>query len=139
LDLKSQGPKLIKDGTDITLVAAGFSTQLALESAEKLENHNISAEVIDVRILSPLSPNIILESVRKTGRLIAIDGGWGPAGFSSEIIAIVTESIDPALLKSSPQRVTLPFAPAPAAANLEQVYYPTVDDVVGSAVNALGR
>ena len=74
--------------------------------------------MIDVRVLSPLSPNVILDSVRKTGRLIAIDGGWGPAGFSSEIITVVTESIDPSLLKSSPKRVTLPFAPAPAAANL---------------------
>ena len=118
LDLKNQGPKVIKDGTEITLVAAGFSTQLALEAAEKLKNQNISAEVIDVRVLSPLSPNVILDSVRKTGRLIAIDGGWGPAGFSSEIITVVTESIDPSLLKSSPKRVTLPFAPAPAAANL---------------------
>ena len=139
LDLKSQGPKVIKDGTEITLVAAGFSTQLALEAAEKLENHNISAEVIDVRVLSTLSPNVILDSVRKTGRLIAIDGGWGPAGFSSEIITVVTESIAPALLKSSPKRVTLPFAPAPAAANLEQGYYPTSDDVVRSAVNAVRR
>ena len=139
LDLKNQGPKVIKDGTEITLVAAGFSTQLALEAAEKLKNQNISAEVIDVRVLSPLSPNVILDSVRKTGRLIAIDGGWGPAGFSSEIITVVTESIDPSLLKSSPKRVTLPFAPAPAAANLEQVYYPTSDDVVRSAVNAVRR
>ena len=139
LDLKSQGPKVIKDGTDITLVSAGFSTQLALEAAEKLNTQNISAEVIDVRVLSPLSPKIILDSVRKTGRLVAIDGGWGPAGFSSEIITVVTESIDPSLLKSSPKRVTLPFAPAPAAANLERIYYPTSDDVVRSAVNAVRR
>jgi len=139
LDLKSQGPKVIKDGTDITLVSAGFSTQLALEAAEKLNTQNISAEVIDVRVLSPLSPKIILDSVRKTGRLVAIDGGWGPAGFSSEIITIVTESIEPKLLKSSPKRVTLPFAPAPAAANLERIYYPTSDDVARSAVNAVRR
>ena len=139
LDLKNQGPKVIKDGTDITLVAAGFSTQLALEAAEKLTNQNISAEVIDVRILSPLSPNVILDSVRKTGRLIAIDGGWGPAGFSSEIITVVTENIDPRMLKSSPKRITLPFAPAPAAPNLEKMYYPTSDDVVTSAIDSLKR
>jgi pyruvate/2-oxoglutarate/acetoin dehydrogenase E1 component len=139
LDLKNQGPKVIKDGTDITLVAAGFSTQLALEAAEKLTNQNISAEVIDVRVLSPLSPNVILDSVRKTGRLIAIDGGWGPAGFSSEIITVVTENIDPRMLKSSPKRITLPFAPAPAAPNLEKMYYPTSDDVVTSAIDSLKR
>ena len=139
LDLKSQGPMVIKEGTDITFVAAGFSTQLALEASEKLESQNISAEVIDVRVLSPLSPTVILNSVRKTGRIIAIDGGWGPSGFSSEIIAVVTENIDPALLKSSPKRVTLPFAPAPAAPNLEKIYYPTSDDVVRSAVTSIKR
>ena len=139
LDLKSQGPRVIKEGKEITLVAAGFSTQLALEASEILESQMISAEVIDVRVLSPLSPAVILNSVRKTGRVIAIDGGWGPAGFSSEIITIVTENIDPALLKSSPKRVTLPFAPAPAAPNLEKVYYPTSDDVVRSAVTAITR
>jgi pyruvate dehydrogenase E1 component beta subunit len=139
LDLKSQVPKVIKDGADITLVAAGFSTQLALEAAEKLKNHDVSAEVIDVRVLSPLSPTVILDSVKKTGRLIAIDGGWAPAGFSSEIITVVTESIEPALLKSSPKRVTLPFAPAPAAANLERIYYPTSEDVVRSALTSVNR
>jgi pyruvate dehydrogenase E1 component beta subunit len=139
LDLKSQVPKVIKDGADITLVAAGFSTQLALEAAEKLKNHDVSAEVIDVRVLSPLSPTVILDSVKKTGRLIAIDGGWAPAGFSSEIITVVTESIQPALLKSSPRRVTLPFAPAPAAANLERIYYPTSEDVVRSALTSVNR
>lgn len=139
LDLKSQGPRVIKEGKEITFVSAGFSTQLALEASEKLENQNISAEVIDVRVLSPLSPAVILDSVRKTGRVIAIDGGWGPAGFSSEIITIVTENIHPRLLKSSPKRVTLPFASAPAAPNLEKVYYPTSDDVVRSAVTAITR
>ena len=139
LDLKSQGPRVVKEGTEITLVAAGFSTQLALEASEKLKIQNISAEVIDVRVLSPLSPTVILNSVRKTGRVIAIDGGWGPSGFSSEIITVVTENIDPTLLKSSPKRVTLPFAPAPAAPNLEKIYYPTSDDVVRSAVTAIKR
>jgi len=139
LDLKSQGPRVVKEGTEITLVAAGFSTQLALEASEKLKIQNISAEVIDVRVLSPLSPTVILNSVRKTGRVIAIDGGWGPSGFSSEIITVVAENIDPTLLKSSPKRVTLPFTPAPAAPNLEKIYYPTSDDVVRSAVTAIKR
>ncbi len=139
LDLKSQGPRVVKEGTEITLVAAGFSTQLALEASEKLKIQNISAEVIDVRVLSPLSPTVILNSVRKTRRVIAIDGGWGPSGFSSEIITVVAENIDPTLLKSSPKRVTLPFAPAPAAPNLEKIYYPTSDDVVRSAVTAIKR
>ena len=99
----------------------------------------IDAEVIDIRVLSPLTPEIILESVMKTGRLIAIDGGWSPSGFAGEILATVSELIDPAQLKSAPKRITLPFAPAPAATNLESIYYPTPEDVVKISLEFLKR
>jgi pyruvate/2-oxoglutarate/acetoin dehydrogenase E1 component len=130
LDLKIQGPKVIKGGDDLTLVSAGYSTQIALEASKILGTQGIEAEVIDMRVLNPISPSSIIESVAKTGRLIAIDGGWSPAGFAGEIIASVIESIDPKLLKSSPRRVTLPFAPAPSSPVLEKIYYPTPEDVV---------
>ena len=128
--LKTQGPKIIKSGNDITLVSAGYSTHLALEASRILSNQGIEAEVIDMRVLNPISPKLIIESVMKTGRLVAIDGGWSPAGFAGEIIASTTESINPRLLKSSPRRVTLPFAPAPSSPSLEKIYYPTPEDVV---------
>jgi pyruvate dehydrogenase E1 component beta subunit len=83
-----------------------------------------------MRVLNPISPKAIIESVAKTGRLVAVDGGWSPAGFAGEIIAAVTESTNPKLLKSSPRRVTLPFAPAPSSPVLEKIYYPTPEDVV---------
>ena len=139
LDLKNQGPKIIKKGVDLTLVATGYSTHLALEAAKILTNQGIDAEVIDIRVLSPLSPELILKSVTKTGRLVVVDGGWSPTGFAGEIIATVTESIDPKLIKSSPKRVTLPFAPAPSAANLEKLYYPTALDVVRVSIESLNR
>ena len=129
-NLKTQGPKIIKSGNDLTLVSAGYSTHLALEASRILSNQGIEAEVIDMRVLNPISPKLIIESVMKTGRLVAIDGGWSPAGFAGEIIASTTESINPRLLKSSPRRVTLPFAPAPSAPSLEDIYYPTPEDVV---------
>ena len=139
LDLKNQGPKIIKIGVDLTLVAAGYSTHLALEAAKILTIQGIDAEVIDIRVLSPLSPELILKSVTKTGRLVVVDGGWSPTGFAGEIIATVTESIDPKLIKSSPKRVTLPFAPAPSASNLEKLYYPTALDVVKVSIESLNR
>lgn len=139
LDLKNQGPKIIKIGVDLTLVAAGYSTYLALEAAKILTNQGINAEVIDIRVLSPLSPELILKSVTKTGRLVVVDGGWSPTGFAGEIIATVTEKIDPKLIKSSPKRVTLPFAPAPSATNLEKLYYPTALDVVRVSIESLNR
>jgi pyruvate/2-oxoglutarate/acetoin dehydrogenase E1 component len=137
LDLKSEGPKILRSGSDITIVAAGFSTHLAIEASKVLDTHGISAEVVDIRVLSPLSPKLIIRSVEKTGRVVAVDGGWSPSGFSGEIIATVTESIDPKFLKSKPKRITLPFAPAPAAVNLEKIYYPSVDDVVNSCVKSI--
>lgn len=130
LDLKTQGPKIIKTGKDLTLASAGYSTHLALEASKILGKQGIEAEVIDIRVLNPISPKIIIESVVKTGRLVVVDGGWSPAGFAGEIIAAVTESINPKLLKSSPRRVTLPFAPAPSSPVLEKAYYPTSEDVV---------
>ena len=139
LELKNQGPKIVKMGVDLTLVAAGYSTHLALEAAKILTTQGIDTEVIDIRVLSPLSPELILKSVTKTGRLVVVDGGWSPTGFAGEIIATVTESIDPKLIKSSPKRVTLPFAPAPSAANLEKLYYPTVLDVVKVSLESLKR
>jgi pyruvate dehydrogenase E1 component beta subunit len=139
LDLKTQGPKVIRVGSDLTLVAAGYSTHLALEAAKILSSQGINAEVVDVRVLSPLSPELILNSVTKTGRLVVVDGGWSPAGFAGEIIATVTESIDPKILKSSPKRITLPFAPAPAAASLEKNYYPTALDVVKVSIESVKR
>jgi len=137
LDLKSEGPKILRSGSDITIVAAGFSTHLAIEASKILDTHGISAEVVDIRVLSPLSPELIIRSVEKTGRVVAVDGGWAPSGFAGEIIATVTESINPRLLKSKPKRITLPFAPAPAAPNLEKIYYPSVDDVVNSCVKSI--
>ena len=139
LDLKTQGPKVIRVGSDLTLVAAGYSTHLALEATKILSSQGINAEVVDVRVLSPLSPELILNSVTKTGRLVVVDGGWSPTGFAGEIIATVTESIDPKIIKSSPRRITLPFAPAPAAASLEKNYYPTALDVVKVSIESLKR
>jgi pyruvate/2-oxoglutarate/acetoin dehydrogenase E1 component len=139
LDLKTQGPKIIRVGSSLTLVSAGYSTHMAMEASEILAAQNIDAEVIDVRVLSPLSPNLILKSVTKTGRLVVVDGGWSPTGFAGEIIATVTESIDPKLFKSSPKRVTLPFAPAPSAASLEKIYYPTTLDVVSTCIDSLNQ
>jgi pyruvate dehydrogenase E1 component beta subunit len=139
LDLKTQGPKVIRVGSDLTLVAAGYSTHLVLEATKILSSQGINAEVVDVRVLSPLSPELILNSVTKTGRLVVVDGGWSPSGFAGEIIATVTESIDPKILKSSPKRITLPFAPAPAAASLEKNYYPTALDVVKVSIESVKR
>lgn len=131
-DLAEQGPKITNSGNQITLVGAGYSAKLCTEAAKILDSEDISVETVDIRVLNPFDSRLITESVRKTGRLVVVDGGWANSGFASEIIASVTEQIDPTSLKSSPRRVTLPPAPAPASSALEKIYYTSADDVAAT-------
>lgn len=130
LSLRDQGPKTITNGHDITIVGSSFSTQLAIDASIFLEKENISAEIIDLRILNPLDPSAIIESVLKTGRLLAVDGSWKTCGMAGEIIARTVEQVPPHQFKTSPQRVVLPDAPAPTSIILENMYYPTVESIV---------
>jgi pyruvate dehydrogenase E1 component beta subunit len=83
--------------------------------------------------LNPFHPEELVKSVVKTGRLIVVDGGWSPCGMASEVIASVAEYISPIMIKAPPVRITLPFAPAPTARNLESVYYPNSASIVKEA------
>lgn len=124
VDIKTVGPKILRSGSDITIVGCGYSTQLGLESASELAKDGIKAEVIDLRVLNPINPEIIIQSVKKTGSLAVIDGGWRNCGMAGEIIAITAENISPKYLNSKPIRITLPDCPAPTSKTLEKLYYP---------------
>lgn len=130
LDLASLGPQLLRDGADLTLGAASFSTKLALDAAERLETEGISCAVVDARVLNPFDPALLRQSVRKTGRLLAVDGGWETCGFAGEMIAAVAEDVEPQIFRARPERITLPHAPAPTSKPLEAAYYPTVETIV---------
>jgi len=130
LNLNEEGPKVIRKGKDITLIASSYSVVLAKKAADKLSKFDVDAEVIDVRVLSPLKTTVILQSVKKTGRALCVDGGWATCGFSSEILALLVEGLNPSVWKAAPKRLTLPFAPAPSSSALEAEYYPDDDDVV---------
>lgn len=131
--LREQGPRCLAVGADLTIVAAGYSVQLALEAREELAMLGLGAEVIDMRVLNPLRADPIVDSVTKTGRLLVIDGGWRTCGISAEVIACVAERVPAACLRSRPSRVTLPDAPAPTSRVLEKIYYPSVEQVVSAA------
>lgn len=133
LDLRKEGPRCLVPGADLTIVAAGYSTHLALIASRELAKMSIGAEVIDLRVLNEFKPEVVVDSVRKTGRLLVVDGGWKNAGFSSEVVASVAERVGTSVLKTSPRRITLPASPAPTSRVLEKAYYPTVEDVVGAA------
>ncbi len=133
IDLTTQGPRSICSGSDITVVGSGYTSYLAKQAAEQLETEGVSAEVIDIRVLNPFDPGLIIESVRKTQHLLAIDSGWRSVGFSAEVISSVVERVPVDCLKKPPRRLTLPDAPAPTSRVLESEYYFTLKDIVEAA------
>lgn len=132
-------PRVDVCGTDITLVASSYSTHLCRLAAEELKQHGVSAEVVDLRVINPLDSSVAVASVRKTGRLLAVDGDWSTCGLAGEIIASVAEQIAPSALKAAPRRLTLPDAPAPTSKPLEQAYYFQSSDVTAAVLQILGR
>jgi pyruvate dehydrogenase E1 component beta subunit len=130
--------KVARIGNDITIASTSYMTLEALRAADILEADNISAEVIDIRTLKPLDNIMILDSVRKTGRLIVADTGWKTLGFSAEIVAQVAEE---ALnyLKSPPVRIALPDCASPTSHALIKHYYPRAIDIVVKAKTMFGQ
>jgi pyruvate dehydrogenase E1 component beta subunit len=135
LDLTLEGPRIVAPGTDITLVASSHSTYLALQAREQLATCGVSAEVVDLRVISPLRTEAIVKSVSSTGRLVAIDGGWRNCGLAAEVLAVVAESLPPRSMRSTPARITLPDAPAPTSRVLEKTYYPDADLIVSKVLD----
>lgn len=124
-----------RQGSDVTVVATGAAVDLALQAASRFARRNIDLEVIDPRTLKPLDVGMIIESVRKTGRLVIVNEGSRAGGYASEVLArVVDEAFD--LLQAPPRRVTARDAPLPHAASLEREVLPGVKDVV-KAVEAV--
>ena len=139
LPLEHEGPKIRRHGDDITLVGSGYAAHLCEQAADELVFEGVSAEVIDVRVLNPFDPSLMTNSVAKTGRLFVVDDGWQTCGLAGEIIAAVTETLDPDKLKARPARQTLPNAPAPTSKALEARYYLTASDVADGAFAVFGQ
>lgn len=137
--LASEQPQCLRSGTDLTIVASGYSTRLATQAAEQLERQGFLVEVIDLRVLNPFSPESIVASVLKTGRLLVIDSGWSPCGMAGEVVASVVERVTPAALKKPPVRMTLPFSPAPTSRVLEKAYYPNDSMIVSQAIKMMDK
>lgn len=129
-DLSEIGPRRIREGKDVTLVGASYSTLLCRDAAVELEKHGISCDVVDLRVINPLDSRLITESVVKTGRLLAVDGSWSNCGLAAEILARAAETVPEGVWKAKPVRVTLPDAPAPTSKVLEDIYYPKAADIV---------
>jgi pyruvate dehydrogenase E1 component beta subunit len=124
--------KVRREGADVTLVSHSRMVGRCLEAAEKLAEEGIDAEVIDLRTLRPLDTATVIESVKKTNRLVCAEEGWGQHGVGAEIAAVVmNEAFD--YLDAPPARVHQADVPLPYAANLEALSLPGTEDVVKAA------
>ena len=123
--------KVRREGTDVTITAHSRMVGFALQAAEKLAEEGISAEVVDLRTLRPLDHETIVESVKKTSRLVSAEEGWGPMGVGAEVVARVIEhAFD--YLDAPPLRVHQEDVPLPYAANLEALSLPGVDKIIAA-------
>ncbi len=130
--------KIIKQGKDITLACTSYMSLEALKASEMLSKLNISPEIIDIRTLSPLNYDEIINSVKKTGHLIVCDLGNKNSGFASEVITRVAESAFQDL-KSSPKRITSPDFPVPTSPALANHYYPLSTDIAKAVLEKLKK
>jgi pyruvate dehydrogenase E1 component beta subunit len=140
----SEGPvplgkaRVLRSGDDITLVATLAMVPVALEAAERLASEGVEAEVIDLRSLLPFDADTVVESVRRTGRLITIEeqpvyGGWG----SSVAAEVVDQAFD--YLDHPPLRLGTPAAPIAFSSVLEDAAIPSVERVVESVRTVRGK
>jgi pyruvate dehydrogenase E1 component beta subunit len=124
--------RIARVGEHVTITAFSRMVKLALQAAEELAKAGISAEVIDLRSLRPFDVATVVESVKKTNRIVSVEEGWPFAGIGAELAAIaVEECFD--WLDAPPKRVTGRDVPLPYAANLERLAVPQVEDIVAAA------
>ncbi len=130
--------RIVRTGSHVTLVAHSISVGLISEAAEKLAAEGIEVEVIDLRTLRPLDMATVVESVKKTNRIVTVEQGWPVCSIGSEVCSQVTElAFD--YLDAPPLKVTGKDVPMPYAANLEKRALPTLDDVIAAAKAVLYR
>jgi len=128
--------RIARAGSDVTITAYSRMVELALAAANSLAEEGIEAEVIDLRTLRPLDTETIVESVKKTNRIVSVEEGWPYAGIGSELAAVMMEQafdwLDAPLARVSGADVPMPYA-----ANLETLALPSTANVVEAAKSVL--
>ena len=117
-----------KEGSDVTLVTFGKITKLALQAAEDLAQENISVEVVDLRTIRPLDYDTIINSVKKTNRLVILEEAWPFGSVASEVTYMVQQKAFD-FLDAPIKRITTPDTPAPYSAPLFAEWFPKVEEV----------
>jgi len=122
---------ILKEGKDVTVVAVSYMVSEAQKAVMELAGAGIDAELLDLRTVKPLDEELLLASVKKTGRLVVADVGWKTCSVAAEVSALVSENAFE-YLKAPIRRVTMPDCPAPASAVLEKVFYRDSRDIVSA-------
>ena len=129
--------RIMREGTDVTIVSYSIGVGLSLEAADRLAEEGISAEVIDLRTIRPLDKATVLASLSKTNRLVVAEEGWPTCSVGSEILAIcMEEGFDD--LDAPVLRITNEDVPMPYAANLEKAMLVNADKIVAGVRRTLG-
>jgi pyruvate dehydrogenase E1 component beta subunit len=127
--------RIARQGKDVTIVSFSMGMRYATQATEKLVVAGLDVELIDLRTLRPMDSATVIESVKKTGRLVTVEEGWPQSGVGAELVArVVAEAFD--YLDAPPIRVTGKDVPMPYAANLEKLALPSTDEVI-AAVNSV--
>ena len=123
--------EVVREGTDVTIVGLAMGVHNGLKAADQLAARGISAEVVDLRSLVPLDRATVINSVKKTGRLIVVDEDYQSYGVSGEIITSVVEH-DYSIMRAAPKRVAYPDVPIPFARPMEQFCLPNAEKIVAA-------
>lgn len=130
-------PDILRQGKDLTIVATSWMNVEALKAADILKKRGVEIEIIDPRTISPLNDNLIIESVKKTGRCIVVDNDWLYCGFSAEVAAIIYEKCFNKL-KYPIQRMGFAPTPCPTARHLENEFYTSAPKIIRTVEKMLG-
>ena len=131
------GPRVVRTGKDVSIVASSYMLLEALRAAEALARSGCECEVIDLRVLRPLAMRPIEQSLRETGKLIVCDTGWRTLGPGAEIVARLAESCWDAF-RRPPVRIGLPDHPTPSSLALAEAYYPDATHIIGAVASLCG-
>ena len=128
---------IAREGSDITIVAYGLMVPYSLTAAETLKKEGIDVEVIDLRTLSPIDMDTVLESVEETGRLVCVDEANPRCSIASDVSACVARDAFKSL-KAPIEMVTAPHSPVPFSPTLEDIYIPSPDRIAEAVRKTMG-
>ena len=120
---------IIREGEDVTLISVGKMVNVCQEAANELAKENVSASILDLRTISPLDEETILEFTEETGRMVIVDEAYPRCGVAADVSSIIVEKAF-SYLKAPIKKVTPPHSPVPYAPNLEQAFLPSSQKVI---------